>query len=286
VTKRVVKHPQGYLRDSGLGYHALRIPDVTRLLAHPQAGAFGILHNAAREPERGEFFGADRAMKGLVLDTVWDGITSESTLVAEGVAIRHALADAAKNCHWAMVFDLLRSNPDLVNATRPGGRSLYTPLHQAAHGGATGDVVAELIRLGGFRTLRTANNETALKIARRLGRDDELREILTPEYRHQVPPEAMNALQDQFHKVIMGRCGDLVAKHSLRLPVLEPLCELEEPRMWFAVPGMYGGFNYWLERTGKDPLLVIESWCRVAGGSGQRHTVTPAGAELTAEGFV
>jgi len=39
VTKRAVKHPKGYLRDSGLGHHALRIPDVTALLAHPQAGA-------------------------------------------------------------------------------------------------------------------------------------------------------------------------------------------------------------------------------------------------------
>jgi predicted AAA+ superfamily ATPase len=38
VTKRVIKHPKGYLRDSGLGHHALRIPDVTALLAHPQAG--------------------------------------------------------------------------------------------------------------------------------------------------------------------------------------------------------------------------------------------------------
>lgn len=39
VTRRVVKHPRGYLRDSGLGHHALRIPDVTALLAHPQVGA-------------------------------------------------------------------------------------------------------------------------------------------------------------------------------------------------------------------------------------------------------
>lgn len=38
VTKRIIKHPKGYLRDSGLGHHALRIPDVTALLAHPQAG--------------------------------------------------------------------------------------------------------------------------------------------------------------------------------------------------------------------------------------------------------
>lgn len=39
VTKRAVKHPKGYLRDSGLGHHALRIPDVSALLAHPQAGS-------------------------------------------------------------------------------------------------------------------------------------------------------------------------------------------------------------------------------------------------------
>lgn len=39
VTKRVVKHAKGYLRDSGLGHHALRIPDLTALLSHPQAGA-------------------------------------------------------------------------------------------------------------------------------------------------------------------------------------------------------------------------------------------------------
>jgi uncharacterized protein len=39
VTKRVVKHAKGYLRDSGLGHHALCVPDVTALLSHPQAGA-------------------------------------------------------------------------------------------------------------------------------------------------------------------------------------------------------------------------------------------------------
>jgi len=39
ATKRVVKHPKGHLRDSGLGHHSLRIPDITALLSHPQAGA-------------------------------------------------------------------------------------------------------------------------------------------------------------------------------------------------------------------------------------------------------
>ena len=39
VVKRVVKHPKGYLRDSGLLHALLRIPDAEALLSHPQMGA-------------------------------------------------------------------------------------------------------------------------------------------------------------------------------------------------------------------------------------------------------
>ena len=38
VVKRVVKHAKGYLRDSGLLHHILRVPDLTALQAHPQVG--------------------------------------------------------------------------------------------------------------------------------------------------------------------------------------------------------------------------------------------------------
>jgi uncharacterized protein len=37
--KRVVKHPRGYLRDTGLLHALLRIPDLDALLSHPQMGA-------------------------------------------------------------------------------------------------------------------------------------------------------------------------------------------------------------------------------------------------------
>ena len=37
--KRVVKHPKGYLRDTGLLHALLRIPDHDALLSHPQMGA-------------------------------------------------------------------------------------------------------------------------------------------------------------------------------------------------------------------------------------------------------
>jgi predicted AAA+ superfamily ATPase len=36
--KRVVKHPKGYLRDSGLLHYLLRIPDIDGLAAHPAMG--------------------------------------------------------------------------------------------------------------------------------------------------------------------------------------------------------------------------------------------------------
>lgn len=38
VRKRVVKHPKGYLRDSGLLHRLLRIPDLAALYTHPRCG--------------------------------------------------------------------------------------------------------------------------------------------------------------------------------------------------------------------------------------------------------
>lgn len=38
VKKRIVKHPRGYLRDTGLLHHLLRIRDLRQLLSHPAAG--------------------------------------------------------------------------------------------------------------------------------------------------------------------------------------------------------------------------------------------------------
>jgi uncharacterized protein len=38
VMKRIVKHPKGYMRDTGLLHYLQRIPDLNALLAHPQMG--------------------------------------------------------------------------------------------------------------------------------------------------------------------------------------------------------------------------------------------------------
>ncbi|MGC9258768.1 MAG: hypothetical protein ACP5I8_01640 [Phycisphaerae bacterium] len=101
-----------------------------------------------------------------------------------------------------------------------------------------------------------------------------------------IPEDTLLAIQQHFHAVIRERAGNLVDEHRVELPDLRPLLTSDEPKAWFPVSGMYGGFSYWLEGEGDDAKLITESWCRVVGGSGQRHEITGQGSRLIAEGFV
>jgi hypothetical protein len=215
----------------------------------------------------------------------WDGVTRAATLKPQAAAARHRLADAAKAYDWDTVLALLAQNSQLINSTRPDGSSLYTLLHQAAHGDAPAGVVAELLGLGAWRTLRSAQGERPLDIAVRQGHRH-LCELLEPVFQHAVPLEALQQIQQHFHALIRSQAEQFVREHALRLPELEPLCEMVEPKLWFAVPGMYGGFHFWLDQVAGDAVLVAESWCRVVAGSGQRHLISPHGSLLLAEGFV
>lgn len=102
----------------------------------------------------------------------------------------------------------------------------------------------------------------------------------------QVPPATLRAIESYFHALIRSRAGDLIDRRNLTLPVLAPLLTSKEPKEWFEIPGMYGGFCYWLEGSGDKTKLITESWCRVVGGSGQRHEVTAHGSRLVDQGFV
>jgi hypothetical protein len=219
------------------------------------------------------------------MDIVWDGITRTETLNEGAAQVRHALADAAKRYSWPQVFAILSEHIDLVNTSRPGGSVLYAPLHQAAHGGAPLEIVQRLIWMHAWRGLRSANRERPVDVATRRGHRH-LVELLAPDYKHHVPHGVLLKIQANFHEVIRGRAEELVQEHSLRLPELEPLLELDRPHMWFPVPGMYGGFSYWLDATGVETKLVSESWCRLADGSGQRHEISSEGSQLVEEGFV
>ncbi|MGC4089274.1 MAG: ankyrin repeat domain-containing protein [Polyangiaceae bacterium] len=211
--------------------------------------------------------------------TQWDGITQNESLQPVWAQRRQRLADAAKAYDWRLVFELLTAAE--VNSTRPSGRSWYAPLHQAAHGGAPLDVVRRLLALGAFRALRCAAGERPVDIARRRGHAH-LSSALEPVYRHRVASEELEAIQRNFHAVIRGRVERLVDDQRLRLPELEPLLELEEPRMVFPVPGMYGAFHYELDPSGAEALLICESASRVAERWGERHEVTARGSQLVA----
>ena len=65
-----------------------------------------------------------------------------------------------------------------------------------------------------------------------------------------VPNEVLLAIQKNFHAVIRERAGKLIDEHQLELPELALLLTSDEQEMWFDVPGMYGGFSYWLAGAG------------------------------------
>lgn len=215
----------------------------------------------------------------------WHGGTRASTYTSDYVSVRAKLADASKQADWDTVIRLVATKQCDVNVWRLDEPSWYTPLHQAAYVGAPRSVIRELLDLGAWRALQTSCGERALDIADRR-RHKGLLALLTPILRHRIAPGVLLRIHSAFHEVIRGRVADLVAEHELRLPELEPLLELETPQCWFPVPGMYGGFHYWFELHGKHPALIAESWCRVAGGSGQRHEITCRGSRLVDEGFM
>jgi len=219
------------------------------------------------------------------MDIVWDGIIKAGILKDNIATARSALADAAIETNWPRVFELISEHRDFVNSCRPGDESLCGPLHIAALNGANVEVVQRLIELGAWRTLQNANGKRPVDVAKRQGHQH-LREVLEPVLKHNVPQGVLMKIQTQFHEVIRGRIDRILPDLGLRLPELEPLLELNNPKMWFPVPGMYGGFSYRLESTGVEAKLISESWCRVVGGSGQRHEITSEGCRLVEEGFV
>ena len=97
----------------------------------------------------------------------------------------------------------------------------------------------------------------------------------------------LRVIQEYFHELILERNKNndaFLANENRQLPIISN--EIFEKKEWYAVPGMYGGFAYELIQKDGEPLLISESWCRVVGGSGQRHEITTCGCVLTDEGFV
>jgi hypothetical protein len=209
----------------------------------------------------------------------WDGITLSSTLKSPYAEQRVELADRAKAYDWERVFAILDENREWVNSPRLDGGSLYSPLHQAAHGGAPTEVIERLLSWGAWRTLRTAKGERAVDIAKRQGHS-QLVPMLEPVLLRTYPAAPLAAVQGHFHRLVLRTAGELVRKHCLRLPELEILTELEKPEVWLPIPQMYGGFRFWLHEISSSPSLLADSWSRMVEGSTERHIITAHGTLL------
>ncbi len=223
----------------------------------------------------------DGAASTIMNELTWYGETRYGTFNERLDEERRRLADAAKAADWPSVFDVLSRDATLVNTWRLEGSSLYTPLHQAAHTGAPASVVERLLELGAWRTLRNAKKERPVDVAVRTGHKN-LEKLLEPRLVRSVLKESLMPLRAYLHGVIRARAERLVEEHALRLPEVEPLLEYRTPSMWFAVPGMHGGFRLHFEKgRGKQgPALLVESSCNVVEGSGECRRVTVFGVEV------
>ncbi|MBQ6628288.1 MAG: hypothetical protein IJH65_05660 [Methanobrevibacter sp.] len=101
--------------------------------------------------------------------------------------------------------------------------------------------------------------------------------------------EELKRIEKRFHKLIMHRAGHLIEEYDVEMPHVT--FDLEKcdwfHRQCFPVPGMYGGFYYYLyENETGEYELNVDSWSRICGGSGQTHIITQNKCELIDEGFV
>ena len=220
----------------------------------------------------------------------WPGVLDPGLLKDGVVARNHRLADAAKAARWAEVFELLELEWVSVNQWRLGGSSWFTALHQAAWHGASGSVVTGLLERGALRSLRARDGRTAYDIALTRGHTH-LLDLLLP-VRARLTAERASVLDTGLASVIDGRLrlpGGIAESYGkpledcLRYPPVDVLAECPDHRLWFAVPGMYGGFSIELM---KDSYLYVESWIRVVGESAQAHVITHEGVTLVDDGFV
>ncbi|MHC1557771.1 hypothetical protein ACR9E3_02385 [Actinomycetospora sp. C-140] len=220
---------------------------------------------------------------------VWDAVVQRSDLEPTVLALRDSFSDAVEQGHWAHVATLLdRTDEDLpsalsANALRAGDAAGTAPVHHAALQGAHPDVVDDLVRRGAWRTLRTADGDTAEELARRLGHT-ELADRLRPDLALDVDDETWASLEIFLHALIEVRTRRLGRR--LRPPQLGPLLEHPDATMWVGIPGMYGGFACrWAEDTA-EPTVEVRSWSRVVGGSSRAHHVTAEGVGLVTRGLL
>lgn len=94
--------------------------------------------------------------------------------------------------------------------------------------------------------------------------------------------DVLQAIQQLLHALIRER-APARTRNSLQLPELTTALVESGEEVFFPVPGMYG-FAFRFLRTEDGPVLKVESWCRVMGGSERSHEISASGCRLVAQG--
>lgn len=94
-----------------------------------------------------------------------------------------------------------------------------------------------------------------------------------------IPLPPLAPLLEATHRLVWGQARNgrwHYSERASRLHTDEMAAPRRTHRAWFPVPGMYGGFSYWIEETENGPRLVAEHWVRIVEGSWERHIITPS----------
>lgn len=215
------------------------------------------------------------------MEAEWPGVRDAELFTDSHAENLNALADAAEVGDWDTVFHLLDTVPWLnANQWRIGSDSWFAPLHQAAWLGASSEVAAELIRRGAWRSLRNAAGERPIDIALKRNHQH-LTDVLAVREPSDAEQRTFAAWNTHLSDLILERTEALKPVKFRPIPTeiiaLEPLESL-----YFGYPGMYGGFSM----SSVTDQLLVNSWSRIVGGSGQSHVITESGRVLVEEGFV
>ncbi|MFJ4278388.1 ankyrin repeat domain-containing protein [Streptomyces massasporeus] len=201
----------------------------------------------------------------------WDGLTDRDRFNKWYLDQRDEFSDLARDAAWSRVFEVLGERPEWVNLPRPGNRSGFSPLHQAAWHGADFAVVSRLIAHGAWRTQRTRDGRRPVDIAREQGHTH-LLDLLEPVTVRPLPSPP-DALERQVHTLMRESTGRCFEEIEHLLPPLTPLTEGPAVKVVFTVVGMMGGFRYHLE----PDYVHVHASSRMDADDGAHYKVTPTG---------
>ncbi len=203
---------------------------------------------------------------------LWDGgLTRQSMhLPLE----RKQICEALNLHNWSGIISLLEANRDLVNAVLPGKHSWSTLLHECIVQNAPKAFTLKVIEMGAFRTAENASGQRPIDLLKSKMQNDLVAD-LEPRNCYSFDLMQLSCVEQLFHGLIRAMIVSYKVERPLRLPQLSVLTELQERSLYFALPGMAGGFKFWLDQESKAvPILVSDSWSRIDGWE-MRHRIEP-----------